>query len=285
MANYQFSDYQFTEDDFSLSGYQLLRRYPDLKPKSQWREEQLSEAISNARPRIFGEGDSWFDFSILGSDVLDKLMNPFNYAVRRTGQSGDTLANMCTPENIRNTVTLCRDHEAIAFLFSGGGNDLFGGDPEQDSQFFLLMNQKVDGVPPVQEDNLQAFLVYIKELIIQMVDGISTLSIPTIMAGYGYTIPSGRGALSFPFRIGPWLKPALKARGYTDLGQQREIVNVFVDAFNEMLSSIETERADSFIHIDLRQVIIDQEWRDELHLINSGFEKVAANFDQVIQSL
>ncbi|WP_299493064.1 hypothetical protein [Acaryochloris sp. IP29b_bin.137] len=284
MANHLFSDYQFTEDDFSLSEYQLLRRYSDLKPKSQWREEELSAAISNVRPRIFGEGDSWFDFSFLGSDVLDKLMNPFNYAVRRTSQSGDTLAKMCTPENIRNTVTLCRDHEAIAFLFSGGGNDLFDGDPERDSQFFLLMNQKADGVPPIQEENLQAFLVYIKGLIIQMVDGIKTLGIPTIMAGYGYTIPSGRGALRFP-RIGPWLKPALEARGYTDLGQQRAIVNDFVDAFNETLSSIETERENSFIHIDLRQVIVDQDWRDELHLDNPGFEKVAAKFDQAIQSI
>lgn len=234
MVNNQFSDYQFTENDFSLSEYQLLRRYPDLKPKSQWREEQLSEALSNARPRIFGEGDSWFDFSFLGSDVLDKLMNPFNYAVRRISDSGDTLANMCTPDNIRNTVALCRDHAPVAFLFSGGGNDLFGGDPDRDSQFFLLMNQKADGVPPVNEVDLQEFLIYLKGLIKQMVDGISDLGIPTIMAGYGYTIPSGRGALRFP-RIGPWLKPALEARGYTDLAQQREIVNTFVNAFNEML--------------------------------------------------
>lgn len=52
-----------------------------------------------------------------------------------------------------------------------------------------------------------------------------------------------------------------------------------------MLSSIATESGDSFIHIDLRQVIMDRDWRDELHLVNSGFEKVANKFDQAIQSV
>jgi hypothetical protein len=66
MANSQFDNHQFTEEDFGLSEYQLLRRYPDLKEKGLWREENLSFALENVRPRIFGEGDSWFDFSILG---------------------------------------------------------------------------------------------------------------------------------------------------------------------------------------------------------------------------
>lgn len=281
MHYHQFSDYQFTEDDYRLSEYQLLQRYPNLKPKSQWREEQLNNAISNDKPRIFGEGDSWFDFSFLGSDVLDNLSD--NYAVERSSYYGDTLEKMCTQGNIRNTVRLCRDHQAIAFLFSGGGNDLFGGNPERDSQFFLLINPKAAGVAPVQENNLQKFLEYIKELIIRMVDEIKVLGIPTLMAGYGHTIPTGKRAVGFPLFIGPWLKPALEARGYTNLIQQREIVNIFVDSFNKMLSQIEHEREGSFIYIDLREIIKDEYWRDELHLRNFGFEEVSTKFDQALQ--
>jgi hypothetical protein len=285
MANSQFDNHQFTEEDFGLSEYQLLRRYPDLKEKGLWREENLSFALENVRPRIFGEGDSWFDFSILGSDVLDILLTEFNYAVRRTSRSGDTLEKMCTDGNIRNTIALCRDHEAISFLFSGGGNDLFGGDPESSSQFFLSMNQKSSGVPAIREAEVKDFLSYLKNLINKMVNGISTLGIPTIMAGYGYSIPSGKGSLIFPFRIGPWLKPALEARGYVALDEQRKIVNYFVDSFNEMLTDIQNERPGVFIHIDLRSIIFDSDWRDELHLTNNGFEKIAARFDEVIQSI
>ncbi|MGL5943112.1 MAG: hypothetical protein ACRC2S_22650 [Waterburya sp.] len=52
-----------------------------------------------------------------------------------------------------------------------------------------------------------------------------------------------------------------------------------------MLTDIQNERPGVFIHIDLRSIIFDSDWRDELHLTNNGFEKIAARFDEVIQSI
>mgnify|MGYP001793365761 CR=1 FL=1 len=283
--------YQFTEDDYRLSEFQLLRRHPKIKTKSQWRDELLRDALNRGKPRIFGEGDSWFDFPFPifdpgSSDVLDVLLSRFNYAVRRTSRRGDTLANMCTEENIRNTVDLCRSHNAIIFLFSGGGNDLFSGEPQLDSQFFLLLNQKTSNNPPIKNQELSDFLKYLGALIIRMVDGVSALGIKTVMAGYGYAIPSGKAAFRIPgLSVGPWLKPALEARGYIEFNEQREIVNSFVDYFNDLLQEIQKMREDSFIHLDLRKIIIDEFWRDELHLDPDGFELVGAKFNEAIQSI
>ncbi len=54
--------------------------------------------------------------------------------------------------------------------------------------------------------------------------------------------------------------------------------------FNDMLKDFAT--TDPRLHyIDLRSLISDSDWANELHLKNSGYRRVAEEFDRVIRPL
>ena len=38
-------------------------------------------------------------------------------------------------------------------------------------------------------------------------------------------------------------------------------------------------------YIDLRTLVVDSDWENELHLKNSGYRKVAEEFDRIIRPL
>lgn len=112
--------------------------------------------------------------------------------------------------------------------------------------------------------------------------------IKVVTHGYGYAPPDGRGVLNFPFGfrfIGPWLRPALASKGHVDRLEGERIVRAVIDAFNSMLLSFTADHAGRVRHVDLRADIQSDEWVNELHLTNAGFEKVARRFDEAITQL
>jgi hypothetical protein len=151
---------------------------------------------------------------------------------------------------------------------------------------YLLLNDREEGRQPIKDDELEEFVRYLQNLIVRMLEGVSTLGIKTLMAGYGYAIPSGTAAFCKPFGkcIGPWLRPSLEARGYFDTTEQRNIVNAIMDKFNGMLKQLAHSRSD-FVYLDLRPVIEDDDWRDELHLTPQGFNKAADTFHSALQKV
>jgi len=72
---------------------------------------------------IVAEGDSWFNYPVLLSDVIDWITMEDNLAVYSVASGGDWLLNMLNAKKyIEQLSTLHPD----VFLISGGGNDLVG---------------------------------------------------------------------------------------------------------------------------------------------------------------
>lgn len=72
---------------------------------------------------IVVEGDSWFNYPVLLSDVIDWISMEENMAVYSLASGGDWLMNMITAKKyVEQLSTLQPD----VFIISGGGNDLVG---------------------------------------------------------------------------------------------------------------------------------------------------------------
>lgn len=72
---------------------------------------------------ILAEGDSWFNYPFILSDIIDRISMEKNMAVYSLASGGDWLLNML---NARNYVEQLSVIHPDVFLISGGGNDLVG---------------------------------------------------------------------------------------------------------------------------------------------------------------
>ncbi len=72
---------------------------------------------------ILAEGDSWFNYPIILTDLIDRISMEEDFAVYSLASGGDWLLNMLTARHYVEELSVL--HPDI-FLISGGGNDLVG---------------------------------------------------------------------------------------------------------------------------------------------------------------
>ena len=89
---------------------------------------------------ILAEGDSWFNYPIILTDLIDRIRMEKNFALYSLAAGGDWFLNMLTGREYVEELSLL--HPDV-FLISGGGNDLVGSkrlaaivDPKGDSVEF-----------------------------------------------------------------------------------------------------------------------------------------------------
>ena len=249
------------------------------------------------RRGIVAEGDSWFDY-LPGIDILDHLTD-MGHAIAKVASAGDTLENMIygakfkrnfarRPNPLEHTIKLMKDEQASILLFSGGGNDIAG------DELRALLNHKDMNMGPLRTEYVELVLGTVARAAYQhLIKRIRTevaVDAQIIAHGYGHAIPNGKAVLNFPlgFRyFGPWLRPALTAKNYMVADERRAIIRQLVDRFNQTLRDLasDPETRDNFHYIDLRAIIHDKAWTNELHLKNSAFRSVAREFDNVIKEI
>lgn len=245
--------------------------------------------------RIVSEGDSWFNYSYAGFDIIDYLADSGDYSIIRHATPGDTLENMVygtdyrprtynlVPPQFEDVIRDIKNYGPRIFLFSGGGNDIAG--PELES----LLNHKESGLEPLRSEYLDYLVnVVFKSAFKSMIDTIWSIDseIHIITHGYAYATPSGKGVgriLGFNF-IGPWLRPVFTKKRITSTAEQERIIKLLIDSFNDMLFSIAGER-DNFHIVDLRPEFNDEDWANEMHLKNTAFKHAAAKFAQMINEI
>jgi V8-like Glu-specific endopeptidase len=252
------------------------------------------EAVSTG-PVLVAEGDSWFDYFPAGLDVISCLKQFFGYNIHNVSKAGDTLDNMAWGTKfdqkrwqrdrppLEETLAAIEQHKPSVVLLSGGGNDVAG------DALLSFLNHKSYGLPALRASYTD-FMV--KDYFLKIFQYISSkiwekdTNIHIILHGYGHPIPDGRAVirlLGFSF-VGPWLRPPLVAKGYEQRDEQTKIIRDLIDEFNLMLEHFAA--TDSRLHyIDLRPLISDSDWANELHLKNSAFRRVAEEFDKVIRSI
>jgi len=169
------------------------------------------------------EGDSWFNYPILLSDVIDWISMEENMAVYSLASGGDWLMNMVSAKKyVEQLSTLQPD----VFIISGGGNDLVGnrriaamvthkGDSNEfeNSAFAKYLYQNAANPPDKPEDfkrgtqfiskDFYALLAFFQLQYYFIINGILTggkgkgengkfPGIQIITQGYDYAIPSDK---------------------------------------------------------------------------------------------
>jgi hypothetical protein len=79
------------------------------------------------------------------------------------------------------------------------------------------------------------------------------------------------------YLIGPWLKPSLAYRGWTDLPPGTEVVKEFLLQFRNLVIQIAKAHPNVF-YVETQGTLTANEWANELHPTPQGFDKIAARF-------
>lgn len=237
------------------------------------------------RPVIVAEGDSWFDYPP-GVDILNWMHVDHGYSVQQFSHYGDTLENMIYGEHAaaaKPTDFLIRTiehHRPRAFLFSGGGNDVAG--PE----LRPFLNHAQSGLPAIRLDYAErVFNENVRRAYEHLLDAFHGASIttPVLAHGYGYPIPDGRSVDLLIFRVaGPWLKPAFDEKQWGPR-EAKETMRTLIDMFNDMLAGLASDYPDRFYHVDVRDLVRDADWVNELHVADSCYRRIARRFQEIIE--
>ena len=238
---------------------------------------------------LVAEGDSWFDY-LPEFDILDNLKKDYGYGkLIKISQAGDTLDNMVygtklkpnwqrDDQQIDKTLIAVKKYKPKVFLFSGGGNDLAGSELDA---FFNHADAKLPSL--IRKDYLE-FIIFtvFKKSYLDLIAKIHDIDpeIHIISHGYGHPIPNGRAVINlfgYGF-IGPWLRPTFARKNIVGDTICRDLIKQLIDRFNDMLQELDDE-IDKFHYLDLRSIINDEDWVNELHLSSSGYNKVASIFD------
>lgn len=260
-------------------------------PRATFREANLMRNLANDRPLLYAEGDSWFDFPSLlvpgpNSDIIDALVSQHDYAVIRRSDKGDTLSNMRMPENLQLLAAELQRDRPMAFLLSGGGNDLFGGGKECRSTLHELLRSKrmTDPEGPIDLARLHATVDQLLSHIRLIVQPALRLGIPVLLHGYAAPVKRVIGTPACWGFAGPWIEPVLQCRGYDPPNEGPTILKHIVDQFNERLADY-VNSSNLLHYVNLREVVETNHWRDELHLKAEGWVAVANAFHQRLQTV
>jgi hypothetical protein len=236
--------------------------------------------------RIFAEGDSWFDYpKILGTGggVIAHIEKLSRVSILNMAHYGDEARAMLSLPQRRRIESLFKDASLGTFdvmLMSGGGNDIAG------DQFCLWLHDHLPGMPASSaidaqrlQDVLEVVEIAYRELIALRNDLAPGCHIVT--HSYDFAQPSDEGVCG----VGPWLKPSLDYRGWTDPRDQYEIVKQMLVAFDGMLTTI-AQSASKFTVVHLHGLLNPAtEWHNEIHPNREGYRKVAIAFNNTLAAI
>jgi hypothetical protein len=217
-------------------------------------------------PIIVSEGDSWFEYPILLDDVIDCLSK--SYAILSLDEAGDTLDNMVREHEYMDAIA---DKKASILLLSAGGNDALGGGD-------LKRHLRNAGGAYSPADYLRPSFDRLLNHTISLYDGVFRElervfpGLAIIYHGYDHPVPKN----------GAWLGGPMTALGIKDPAVQKGIAAEMVNRFNAALARL-AQSYPNVTYLDVRNVVTDARWYDELHPNDDGFADVAKKFNAAIR--
>jgi hypothetical protein len=166
-----------------------------------------------------------------------------------------------------------------ALLFSGGGNDIAG------DQFCLWVRQHMAGADPVygvDHQRLADMLGVIQAAYVDLIgirDSINKNCIIFLHA-YDFAQPTGRRVCN----LGPWLKPSLDFRGWTQFAPAAAVVKEVLLAFDKLLVQLEQQHK-NVVYVRTQSTLSPaSDWDNELHPTAQGFNKIAGVFLKALRA-
>lgn len=237
---------------------------------------------------LVAEGDSWFDYP--GPDILDLLEDEHGYEVEDVAHKGDRVEDMAYSSGqlakfIRKIEKIVdRGSKPKAILLSGGGNDISGDELKQ------MLNHSQSSAPGLNPMSLDAVIDFrLQDSYTYILQSVTTVcqkrighKVPILVHGYDYAVPDGRGFWGGWGPLpGPWLRPALLAKGYTDKVEQQRIIDELIDRFNKMISGLVKMPGLKHVrYVNLLGLLPRTKlgWANELHPSKAGFKLVTQEF-------
>lgn len=247
--------------------------------------------LDPTRLRVVVEGDSWTDFPI-GTDITDFLRED-GFLVTAFSHRGDTLDNMVygtqlsgayapRPASVDEVLATVAASQPRALVFSGGGNDVVG------EELAGYLNHHGSGLPALRSAAWRgmlehAFPAAFRTLTRRVRDVAPNTTV--VVHGYAHPYPTGKGTQLLGIKwAGPWILPAL-AQKRIPVAERVPLVHGMINDYNEMLRDLAAE-TEGLVHVDVRCAVSGPEdWRDELHLRNSAYRKVAARIAAAVRDL
>lgn len=238
--------------------------------------------------RIAAEGDSWFDYppqttpDFRTGGVISHLEDILGVPVLNYAHAGDEAREMMGLRQRQRLVKLLSDPEISpdVLLFSGGGNDIVG-DP---MVLWLRDKSKCDSWrEAVDTERFNSALGVVLSAYSELVALLQTHGERCVLFLHAYAVPfpDGRKACGL---FGPWLKPALDARGWSNFEEARSIVGLLLRGFRESLERFSAANAPRVHLIDSQSLLPEQSmWANELHPKSPGFRSVAKLFAEAIR--
>lgn len=253
----------------------------------------FAAAATDSRPalRVIAEGDSWFDYPLEGKpfrsgDVIQRLREIIPFPVLNLALRGDECSSMLGVEQRPRLRTMLEDpgRDFNVLLFSGGGNDIVG----HTFRLWLRERSSAGGDPlrALNDASFGSILHVVRtayEDLLDLRDAVAARTpnrtITVFFHEYDWAIPDGRGVCG----AGPWLKPSLADRGWSDFDEARAVVKEALTRFALMLRDI-SNQYDDVIVVRTQGTLGDKEWHNELHPNRQGFPKIAARFREAIKT-
>jgi len=247
---------------------------------------------------LVAEGDSWFDYP--WNDVLRMLEDRHGYDVESVAHKGDRVEDMAYGGGQLEELTrlleklLRRSVVPTAILLSGGGNDVAG------DEFAVLLNHARSAtsglnesiVSGVIDDRIRNAYVTILTAATEVCKQRIGRVVPIVLHGYDHAVPDGRGFLGGWGPLpGPWLEPGFRVKGFTDLAQNKRIVEDLIGRFNRMLADVAGLPGFEHVHhLDLQRTLPNDAhyktwWANELHPTERGFAAVAQRFKDLLATV
>jgi lysophospholipase L1-like esterase len=249
---------------------QLLKFFePSIKQHPDW-------------PVIISEGDSWFSFPI-HANTIDKLdeMAHRKISLLRLEKNGEKALRIVGGDQKAKLAEYLKRYPVNALLFSGGGNDVVGRD------LLPLLNHWQEGMSwqdCINETTTQARFDRLRSAYLDIIH-LRNQNRPgcrIYVHGYDWAIPSGRGAVMWGIKVGPWMKPYLEQMYIRNEADQRAIIHDLLRRFNEMLDGVAAEN-EGVVRVQTLGTLAENEWNDELHPSRAGFQKIAEKFREKLK--
>jgi hypothetical protein len=243
------------------------------------RDRRYASCTRAGLRRLVSEGDSWFDYPP-HPNVIDWLDGEGFWAIKRFEKSGDTVDNMATESNLSRIASIAKKEKPEAFLFSGGGNDLFTDIPEKPKLRWIWRALNPYDPQKTAAEHVNALVwdekkTELRRGFVRVIGALSEYA-PILMHGYDYLTASGERVKYDGFRpSGPWILPSMQDRLIDDAELQQAILRILIDDVNGILAALANTYPESVIHVDLRGTLrpgID--WMNEIHPTEDGFHKV-----------
>ena len=233
------------------------------------------------RLRIVAEGDSWFQYPIKLDDVLDQLYK--RYAIRSFAEAGDTLRNYLKEKEYLDIIG---DEKAQFFLVSGGGNDMIGDEfqhflrpipDSNDSTPRKYLNQKFF-------EELHKLEILYSQMFRELIEKFKDLNI--LVHCYDYVIPVDNRLVGFEDDYS-WSGKFMIKNGIEPQSERENLIVFILDEFAQRLEilSKSDEFKNNVTFVNTRGIVSRNQWADEIHPTNEGFELVANKFFEEIERI